>query len=191
MGTLGAMGHVTTLLGAARDGDDEALERVFEAVYPELKRLAISRLASPEATVTPTELVHEVFLRLVGSEHLELADRRHFFACAARAMRLVVIDRARRSAAEKRGGQASRVTWSENLSQAPSPSGPSLSSMLDLDRALDRLHEVNPRAHEVVHLRFFAGLTAPETARLMDLSLRTVNREWQKARAFLYTQLPP
>ncbi|MEM9555436.1 MAG: ECF-type sigma factor [Acidobacteriota bacterium] len=179
------MGEVTVLLGAVRDGDSAALQKVFELVYPELKALAAARLRVESATVSPTELVHDVLLRLVGSEQLSLADRRHFFACAARAMRMVVIDRVRRAAAEKRGGGVERVTWTENLPLVT----PAASSLLDLDRALDDLHAINPRAHEVVHLRFFAGLTAEQTADLLDLSLRTVHREWKKARAFLYTQI--
>ena len=181
------MTEITELLGSAREGDPAALERIFEMVYPELRRLAMSRLSRDHATLTPTELVHDTFLRLIGAQRLELEDRRHFFACAARAMRLIVIDRARRVAASKRGGEALRVTWSEDLPQGAGDA----SSMLDLDRALDHLQGVNPRAHEVVNLRFFAGLTAPETAELLGLSLRTVNREWQKARAFLYAQMCP
>jgi len=181
------MSDITTMLGAARAGDRKAIQVVFETVYPELKRLAAVRLrASAGApTLSPTELVHEAFLKLVGAHRLELEDRRNFFACAARAMRLIVIDHARRSSAAKRGGDAIRVTWSEEL-PTPTTIGP---RWLDLDRALDELAEINERAREVVDLRFFAGLTAAETAELMELSLRTVNREWQKARSFLYARM--
>jgi len=183
------MAEITNLLAAARSGDDEAIQIVFETVYPELKRLAASRInRSPgNPTISPTELVHEAFLRLVGAQGLELADRRHFFACAARSMRLIIIDQARRSAAQKRGGGTVRVTWTEELPANPMPGA----QLLDLDRALDELDEVNRRAREVVDLRFFAGLTAVQTAELMELSLRTVNREWQKARSFLYARMNP
>ena len=181
------MADITDLLGAARDGDDEAIQIVFETVYPELRRLAASRISrSPgDPTLSPTELVHEAFLRLVGTRRLELADRRHFFACAARSMRLIIIDHARRSSAQKRGGEAVKVTWTEDLAQDAAQG----SQVLDLDRALDELGDINPRAREVVDLRFFAGLTAAQTAELMELSLRTVNREWQKARSFLYARM--
>jgi RNA polymerase sigma factor (TIGR02999 family) len=138
-------------------------------------------------TLSPTELVHEAFVRLVGARRLELADRRHFFACAARSMRMIIIDHARRSSAKKRGGEAVRVTWTEGL-PVPEQAG---REVLDLGRALDELDQVNPRAREVVDLRFFAGLTAAQTAELMDVSVRTVNREWEKARAFLYARMNP
>jgi RNA polymerase sigma factor (TIGR02999 family) len=181
--------EITALLGKVRDGDAAAIQRVFEAVYPELKRLAAARMraAAGDPSLSPTELVHEAFLRLVGAHRLELEDRRHFFACAARAMRLIVIDHARRSSAQKRGGELVRITWNEELPLAGTL-GP---QVLDLDRALDELAEVNPRGREVVDFRFFAGLTAAETAELMELSLRTVNREWQKARSFLYAWMQP
>lgn len=177
--------EVTALLRSAQSGDPSALHDVFARVYPELRALAGSRLRDASATVGPTELVHEVFLRLIGSRRLSLVDRRHFFACAARAMRMVVVDRMRRRAAEKRGGHARQITWTESLPGT----GDDEASLLDLDRALGDLQEINPRAHEVVSLRFFAGLSAADTAELLGLSLRTVHREWQKARAFLHARL--
>jgi RNA polymerase sigma factor (TIGR02999 family) len=181
------MSEITAMLVAARAGDSEALQGVFERVYPELRRLASSRLrAGPGSpTLSPTELVHEVFLRLIGADHLELEHRRHFFACAARAMRLLLIDMARQSSAQKRGGEALQVTFTEGLAIAATTHG----ELFDLDRALDQLADVNPRAREVVDLRFFAGLTADETAELLGLSVRTVHREWEKARAFLHARL--
>lgn len=181
------MEEITACLVAARDGKQGALEQVFERVYPELKRIAASRLmAAPDRpTLSPTVLVHEAFLRLVGAEKLELEDRRHFFACAARAMRLVIIDHVRLSSAQKRGGEVIRITWTEDLPLAATTG----TELLDLDRALDGLAHVNPRAREVVDLRFFAGLTASESAELMGLSKRTVDREWEKARAYLYAHL--
>jgi RNA polymerase sigma factor (TIGR02999 family) len=183
------MSDITAILAAARRGDHAALQSVFEQVYPELKRIAAARLRSAPGTptLTPTVLVHEAFLRLTGATRLELEDRRHFFACAARAMRLILIDQARQASARKRGGEAVRVTWTEDLELADAGGG----QLLDLDRALDQLAEVNARAREVVDLRFFAGLTAAEAAELMDLSVRTVHREWEKARAFLYAHIEP
>lgn len=141
------------------------------------------RLAAfkPSATITPTVLVHEAYVRLIGSGDLELNDRRHFYACAVRAMRFILVDHARRSNADKRGGELNQVTWTDDLDLPVFP----VEDVLDLNRALEELAAINSRAREIVDLRFFAGLTAQETADLMDLSLRTVHREWEKARAFL------
>lgn len=181
------MGDITQLLSEAARGDDSALEAVFERVYPELRRLAASRrrAAAVDGSLDPTALVHEVFLRLVGSDRLELQNRRHFFACAARAMRMVLVDHARRRSASKRGGDAERVTFTEGLGDGRGDAA----EVLDLDRALDDLAEISPRGREVVDLRYFAGLTAEETAELMELSLRTVHREWKRARAFLHARM--
>lgn len=181
------MPEMTLWLRQASSGDASALNAVFEHVYSDLRRIAAVRIAAFKSspTLTPTVLVHEAYIRLIGSERLELNDRRHFYACAARAMRFILVDHARRSKAEKRGGGLSNVTWTDDLGL---PSFP-VENVLDLDRALEDLSSINSRAREVVDLRFFAGLTAQETADLLQLSLRTVHREWEKARAFLHVQL--
>ena len=183
----GGMAEITELLQSARQGEKASLEAVFDRLYPELKQVAAARLRSlpAGATVSPTVLVHEVYMRLVGSRRLELKDRHHFFACAARAMRQILVDHARRASADKRGGDLDRVT----LDEGSGSDAPLALEILDLDRALASLERVNPRGRAVVDLRFFAGLTAPEAAELLGLSLRTANREWRRARAFLYAQL--
>lgn len=179
------MGEITELLSRSSEGDAEAMDAVFRRVYPELRRLAASQLGRGEQTLTPTALVHEAYLRLIGASDLSLSGRRHFFACAARAMRNILIDRLRAATADKRGGKAQPVTLSgladEGLSLSP--------QLLDLDRALDQLDAINPRQREVVELHFFAGLTYAEIAELMGCVERTVIREWQRARAFLHSQL--
>ena len=181
------MAEITELLAEARGGEEAPLKAVFDRLYPELKKVAAARLRAVPAgaTVSPTVLVHEVYVRLVGSKNLTVRDRHHFFASAAQAMRHILVDKARRANADKRGGDLERVELEEDLGT----DGPRALEILDLDRALEVLGRINPRGREVVDLRFFAGLTAPETAELMGLSLRTANREWQRARAFLYTQL--
>lgn len=181
------MGDITVLLAAARDGDDAALGRVFDQLYPELRQIARARVAGGERTLTPTVLVHEAFLRLIGNAGLTLNDRRHFLACAARAMRTIVIDQARRRSAEKRGGAVTDLS----LDAVPFQLADSGSDdeLVALDEALNQLNLVNPRQREVVELHYFAGLPFPTLAELLDCSERTAKREWERARAFLHAQL--
>ena len=180
------MGEITELLHAARRGDVQALDRVFAAVYRTLRTLAGSRLrdASGENTLSPTALVHETYLKLIGANRLELTDRRHFFACAARAMRQIMIDHARARMSQQRGaGAASVEIESQDLAT------PAEHDLLDVDAALDRLDAINPDLRELVELRIFAGMTLEELAQSSGRSLRTVNRDWQRARALLMTQM--
>ena len=180
--------EVTRLLGKVCDGDEVALKAVFTMLYPELRRLASSRLKKTPSsgTVTPTVLVHEAYLKFVGAAQLDVQHRSHFFAVAARAMRQVLMDYARRINSEKRGGELQRVTLRDDLTKSAVRSA---AEILDLDRGLDELAKVSERALKVVELRFFAGRSAAETADLLDISLRTTNREWQKARTFLESRL--
>ena len=180
------MGEITEWLARARGGDSSALDRVFEALYPELRRLAHARAAAGERTLTPTALVHEAYLRLLGSATLELNDRRHFLACAARAMRAIVIDHARRRSAAKRGGPGDDVAL-DAVEFMLGIDGDE--ELLELDEALNSLERVNPRLRQVVELRYFAGLEFESVAELMDCSLRTAKREWSRARAFLHARL--
>jgi len=179
------MSEITQLLQQSAEGDSGALDAVFGMVYPELRRLAAAQFGRSQHTLSPTMLVHEAYLRLLGNEHLALSNRRHFFACAARAMRNIVVDHLRARNADKRGGGAVAVTLEGLAAEAPSLSP----QLLDLVDALDALGAINPRQREVVELHFFAGLGYPEIAELMDCSERTVIREWQRARAFLHAQL--
>jgi RNA polymerase sigma factor (TIGR02999 family) len=180
------MGEITGILLDARRGEPEKLEALFAALYPELKKLASWRASARarDSTLTTTVLVHETFLKLVGARHLEIQDRRHFFACAGRAMRHILVDHARSAMAGKRGGGRSSVELPAELAgeqQTP--------DWIDLDRALDELDRLQPALRELVELRYFAGLTREEIAALLECSERTVQRDWQRARAFLYTRL--
>lgn len=181
------MSEVTDLLVRARGGNSEALGQVFTVLYDELRRMAKSSLGAPERTLTPTVLIHEAYLRLLGNSQLTLNDRHHFMACAARAMRAIWVDHIRRSTALKRGGpgQDAPIEVAE-LIPAPLPSS---EDVLILDQALDRLNELNPRQREVVELRYFAGVEFAEIAELLGCSERTAKREWERARAFLYAQM--
>ncbi|MCH9651655.1 MAG: sigma-70 family RNA polymerase sigma factor [Deltaproteobacteria bacterium] len=180
--------EITELLDRCRIGDEAARDAVFERLYPELRKIAIGKLfgAQVGGTVTPTVLVHEAYLRLVSSDRLDVESRRHFFTSAARAMRHILIDHARRAGAEKRGGSGQRVDWTESL-------GGELAGLdwIDLDRALGELARIDQRSHRIVELRFFAGLKAEETAELLEISSSTLHRDWQRARAFLHTRMSP
>ncbi len=180
------MVEITELLHAARAGDSHALDAVFASVYPSLRALAASRLAGQfgEDTLNPTSLVHEAYLKLVDARQLDLTDRHHFFACASRAMRQILVDHARARGALKRGGPSDPLTLSHAEGVAASEP-----EMLDLDVALDHLNQIDGQLRELVEMRLFAGLTLEQLAQISGRSLRTVNRDWQRARALLLTQL--
>jgi RNA polymerase sigma factor (TIGR02999 family) len=182
------MSDVTQILSAAAGGDPHAAERLLPLVYDELRRLAAQKLAHEEAgqTLQPTALVHEAYLRLVGKDGEQHWDSRgHFFAAAAEAMRRILVDNARRKRRPKHGGDRQRVDWDEASAAAESPP----EDLLALDEALDRLAKVDPAKAELVKLRFFAGLTMPEAAQALGVSLTTAERYWTYARTWLYAEL--
>jgi RNA polymerase sigma factor (TIGR02999 family) len=180
-------GDVTRLLIAWHEGDPAALDALITLVYEELRSLARAqvRRGGPEQSLGATGLVHEVYLKLVDHSRLELRDRGHFFALAARAMRQVLVDRARRRLADKRGGKAPEEVADEDIPAAPQPT----EDLLALDEALARLEGLDARLVRLVEMRFFAGLSVEDTAEALDVSPRTVKRDWQKARAVLHREL--
>jgi RNA polymerase sigma factor (TIGR02999 family) len=182
----GSAGEVTRLLDAARHGEDGALDRIVPLLYDELRVMAGRQLRHERAghTLHATALVHEAYLKLAGGGAVEAADRGHFLAIAARAMRQVLVDHARRRNAEKRGGGWEQTTLSDG--DAPLEFQPD--ELLALDRALDELEE---RQRQVVECRFFAGMEEDEIAAALGVSARTVRRDWVKARAWLYRSLYP
>ncbi|MFO7587698.1 MAG: sigma-70 family RNA polymerase sigma factor [Gemmatimonadota bacterium] len=183
-------GEVTRLLRRAREGEPEALELVFPLVLEELRAVAAGRLRGEAVghTLQPTALVNEAYLKLVASPEVDWRDRAHFLAVAARAMRQVLVDRARRRNADKRGAGARPTTLSgKGLLEAGG--GPSPEETLALDAALEKLDRVDSRLREVVELRFFAGLTDTEIAEALGVTRRTIQRDWTKARAWLYAEL--
>lgn len=181
---------LTALLAAARAGERGAADQLFATLYADLKRLAHKQLAGAggqHETLNTTVLVHEAYLRLVAPAGLAAEDRAHFFNLAARVMRHVVIDCARRRAAAKRGA-ALRVTWPEGF-EPEDEERQIAPSVLVLDAALDRLESDSPRLAQLVQLRFFSGLSLAEIATLLAVSDRTLKRDWRKARAFLLAEL--
>ena len=182
------MSELTALLQAARDGDAAAAEAVWPQIYPELRRIARARLRGPGAPSLATEeLLHEGFLRLAHSPTAPLADRHHFYALAAKAMRHIVIDQLRRRHAQARGGGWQALSWDTAMVDMAAPAEEE--RLLALDTALDALTTLEPALAQVVELRFFGGYTEVETAEALGLSDRTVRRHWTKARAFLLMQL--
>ena len=178
-------GDVTQLLEAVRAGDSRAMDRLVPLVYEELRALAKRELyrEQPGHTLHATALVHEAYLKLAGSG-MPASDRAHFLAIAARAMRQVLVDHARRRKALKRGGDAVCTTLTDG--GAPVDFRPD--ELIALDEALDKLE---PRQRQVVEFRFFAGMEEKEIAEVLGISDRTVRREWVKARAWLYRSMYP
>ena len=178
---------VTGLLLSWRQGDAEALDRLISLVYDELRRVARRRLQreQPGHALQATALVHEVYLRLVDVERVTLKNRAHFFAVAAKLMRQILVDHARRQRADKRGGGVIVLSLDEALPAAWTSSV----DVLALDQALDALSAIDSRQCRVVELRFFAGLNIDEAAEALGVSPATVEREWALAKAWLYRQL--
>lgn len=183
----GTPGEVTRLLHRLEAGDEDALDRIFPLVYDELRRAAERQLRRerPGHTLQPTALVHEAFLKLSGQKLPDWKNRSHFFGVVARAMRQVLVDHARRRRAAKRGGgeEPAMITGDRIGFEVP------LDELITLDEALDRLNEVSPRLRQVVEYRFFAGLSERETADVLGITPRTAQRDWVKARAWLYKEL--
>ena len=188
-GSAGVTGEVTELLRELRDGDPGALDRLYPLLYAELQRAARRALGRERAdhTLQPTELVHEAFLKLSGAGPVAVADRAHFLAVAARAMRQVLVDHARRRDAVKRGGEWVRTTLGDDLGG----SGLARDELIALDDALNGLDRLEPRLRAVVEYRYFGGLTEREVASALGVTERTIQRDWTKARAWLYRELYP
>ena len=184
----GDRGDITTLLHRWREGDKLALDQLVPLVYDELRRVARARLRNEpvDHPLQTTALVHEAYLRLVALDRMTLRDRTHFFAMAARLMRQVLVDQARRIRADKRGGGLSIV----GVDDAALVGGatPSL-DLIALDEALDELEAVDARLCRVVELRFFSGLSIEETADALRVSTATVERDWAFTKAWLHQRL--
>jgi RNA polymerase sigma-70 factor, ECF subfamily len=177
-------GAVTLLLARLSSGDDAAVDRLFPLVYQQLRQTAdaVLRGERPGHTLQPTALVHEAYLKLVGSGAIPARDRGHFLSIASRAMRQILVDHARRRGAQKRRDGAIAVTLDGPVASEGFP----IDELVALDDALDRLGARNDRLRKVVELRFFGGLNEEEIATTLGITTRTVQRDWVKARAMLY-----
>jgi RNA polymerase sigma factor (TIGR02999 family) len=183
---------IDALMTSASGSDAQALRALFARVYGELKQLARKQLsAAPGATLNTTGLVHEVYLKLAQPASPSLHGRRHFFALSARAMRQIVIDRARARIADKRGGGQVQLVMLDEAVDIAEGDELAPDQLLRLDGALTELAADEPRLAELVELRFFAGMSVAEIALLQGVSERTLNRDWRRARAHLHAALFP
>ena len=180
-------GDVTRLLQQLRNGDKAAEEQLIDKVYVELRRIARAYMRRERAdhTLQTTALVHEAYMKLVGQKGTDFQNRAHFYAVAAQIMRRILVDYARGRLAEKRGAGREVLPLDEALVLSPEKSG----ELVALDDALERLQQEDQRVSRVVELRFFGGLTVDETAEVLNVSARTVKREWSFGRAWLRAEL--
>ena len=178
--------NVTELLAELRSGRREAFDQILPLVYHELRRVARRELAvRPNDSLSTTALVHEMYLKFARAERTDWRNRAHFLSVASVAMRHILVDHARRRAAEKRGGPHRHVTLDESLA----PADDHAESLLELHEALEHLARIDQRLARVVECRFFGGMTEQETAEALHIGVRTVRRDWIKARGLLYHAL--
>lgn len=180
---LDRMSQITELLDASRGGDDAAVDRLFHLLYDDLRRLARSRLrrSGPITLLDTTALVHESYLRLFQAREIEACNRGHFMAFAAHVMRSIVVDFVRRRSSERHGGNAVHVALEDDVA----PADPREREVLQVHEALEELEGIDKRVAQVVELRYFAGMTEQEVADVLEIGVRSVSRDWEKARLFL------
>ncbi|WP_138430469.1 ECF-type sigma factor [Fodinibius saliphilus] len=177
----------TKLLKNLRDPKNKCYDELFSQIYSELKRLAYSKLQKEreDITLTETALVHEVYLKMIDQTQIQANDKNHFMAIAARCMRQILIDHARKKKAEKRGGDKNDVTYIDELLKQRHKT----EELIDIDNELNKLAKLDQRMADVVVLRFFGQMTVSDTAKALNISERTVKRDWAKARGWLYKEL--
>lgn len=179
--------QISVILDDLRRGNPEATNQLIAVIYPELRRIAGHYLQSerPDHTLQPTALVHETYARLFGSQRTDWKNRAHFFAVVATEMRRILVDYARARNAQKRPGKNAAISLAEIMDL---PTGPD-QDLVALDEALSRLGKLDPRACRVVELRFFTGLNERDAAEALGISIATLKRDWQYARAWLFSEL--
>src|SRR6266498_1432517 len=181
------MTDVTRILDAVAHGEAGAAEKLLPLVYEELRRLAAHKMAGENLsqTLQPTALVHEAWLRLSGDENRKWNDRTHFFAAAAEAMRLILVDNARRKRTQRHGGGYQRV----ELADLPAATVPNDDQLLAVNEALEKFAALDKQKAELVKLRYFVGMTIEEAAEVLGISLATAKRHWAYARAWLFEEV--
>lgn len=179
--------NITQLLQKAGKGEQDAFNELMPCVYDQLRDIANSHLIGerPNHTYSKTGLVHEAFIKLFDYEKTNWQDRNHFFAIASKCMRQILIDHARKKLAEKRGGNNEAVTFIDQIMQEKEEA----SNLIDIDEALKKLEKLDKRLAELVEYRYFGEMSIENTADVMNVSTSTVNRDWQKARGWLYKEL--
>ena len=181
-----ALSDITRILDSIEHGDPKAADELLPLVYGELRKLAAARMANeaPNQTLQPTALVHEAWLRLVGNDNPQFANRAHFFSAAAEAMRRILIDKARRKRAVRHGGDQQRVDI-----EGVEVTAPADDELLAVNEALDKLASQNQTEAELVKLRYFVGMTIDEAAQVLNISARTADNYWAHARAWLFREI--
>ena len=179
--------EITHLLKRVRSDGGQAMEELFPLIYDELKKIANAKLEKErdDITFTETALVHEVYMKMVDQTKIEAKDKNHFMAISARCMRQILVDHARKKKAEKRGGDKKDVTYIDELLKVRHEA----QELIDLDQKLEKLSNLDQRLADVVVLHFFGQMTVSATANALDISERTVKRDWAKARGWLYKEL--
>ena len=186
------MSDVTRILSAIERGEEKAADKLLPLVYRELRRLAAAKLSKEKRghSIQPTMLVHEAYVRLVDVDKPQgWSGRRHFFAAASEAMRRILVENARRKLSRKRGGGMERVELGDVELAVENSKMRQADELLALDEALTRFEQLWPEKAQLVKLRYFAGMTAPEAAQALDVSVATVERYWKFAKAWLHSQL--
>lgn len=180
-------GRVTKLLQKVQEGSNEAYDELFPLIYKELKRLAYSKLKQgwDDMTLSETALVHEVYIKIADQDSLTAKNKSHFMAIAARCMRQILIDHARKKKREKRGGNQRDITFIDELMEVHYQA----EELIDIDAKLKELARIDERLAKVVELRFFGKLPIYQVAQVLDISKSTVKRDWDKARGWLYKEL--
>lgn len=180
-------GRVTKLLQKVQEGSNEAYDELFPLIYKELKRLAYSKLNQgwDNMTLSETALVHEVYIKIADQDSLTAKNKSHFMAIAARCMRQILIDHARKKKREKRGGNQRDITFIDELMEVHYQA----EELIDIDAKLKELARIDERLAKVVELRFFGKLPIYQVAQVLDISKSTVKRDWDKARGWLYKEL--
>lgn len=180
--------EITQLLKKAGKGEEGAYERLMPKVYDQLKVMAYRHLSSEyhQNTFSRTELVHEAYLKLCQYDHINWQDRAHFFAIASKCMRQILIDYARKKLADKRGGGEDQITYLDNMFDQQREEA---SRLLDVDAALKKLEALDERLAKIVEYRYFGEMSIKNTAEVMGLSAKTIQRDWMKARGWLHKEL--
>lgn len=180
--------EVTQLLVRLKSGENEVYEKLYPLIYDELKQLAHRHMKHQRAdhTLSKTELVHEVYLKMIDQTTINFSDKSHFLAISSRCMRQILIDHARKKHAQKRGGKDKDLTYIDEIFSRQKKNAKEL---IDIDSALTELEQLNERLAKIVEMRFFGEMTIEDTAEALNISKSTVKRDWMKARGWLYKEL--
>lgn len=179
--------NITRLLQDVRNGNKQALDALYPRVYDQLRDIARRQLALEHRghTLRKTSLVHELYLKLIDQSEVEWGDRAHFFALASRCMRQILVDYARKKSAERRGGKRRGITLDEDRLDIDQHA----EELIEMNDLIDKLSRYNERRSKVVEMRFFGGMTIPEISEVLNVNSRTIDRDWAKAKTWLYSEL--